>query len=120
MAWTKAPQTLIDLFAESLPDDARIERRKMFGYPAAFVNGHMFAGVFQDQVFARLPPEDRAKLEAEHGALPFSPMEGRPMKDYTRLPDEALADEAAVAALLAKALSWSAALPPKAKKPKKA
>jgi TfoX/Sxy family transcriptional regulator of competence genes len=27
-----------------------IQQRKMFGYPAAFVNGHMFAGVFQASV----------------------------------------------------------------------
>ena len=34
MAWEKAPRALVELFAESLPDDPRIERRKMFGYPA--------------------------------------------------------------------------------------
>ncbi len=116
MAWTRAPQSLMDLFAESLPDDPRIERRKMFGYPAAFVNGNMFAGVFQDLIFARLAADDRADLEAAHGPLPFSPMAGRPMKDYTRLPDEALADEETTRLLLAKALAWSQGLPAKPKK----
>jgi len=118
MAWTKSPQSLIDLFSESLPDDARIERRKMFGYPAAFVNGNMFAGLFQDQMFARLSPADRAALEAIHGPLPFEPMPGRPMKDYTRTPDEVMADEATAADLLAKALAWSMALPAKVKQAK--
>ncbi|MFI4973039.1 MAG: TfoX/Sxy family protein [Caulobacterales bacterium] len=113
--WTKAPQSLVDLFTESLPDDPRIERRKMFGYPSAFVNGNMFAGVFQDQVFARLGPDERARLEAAHGPLPFEPMPGRPMKDYTRLPDDVLEDEAEVAATLARAFGFSAALPAKMK-----
>jgi TfoX/Sxy family transcriptional regulator of competence genes len=118
MAWIKSSQSLIDLFSESLPDDARIERRKMFGYPAAFVNGNMFAGLFQDQMFVRLSPADRTALEAAHGPLPFEPMPGRPMKDYARAPDEVIADEAATAALLARALAWSKALPAKVKKAK--
>src|SRR5260370_40671919 len=116
MAWIKSPQSLIDLFAEALPDDPRVERRKMFGYPAAFVRGNMMAGCFQDGMFARLSPTDRAALEATHGPLPFEPMPGRPMKDYTRLPDDVLADEASTAAVLASALAWSAALPAKEKK----
>ena len=39
MAWRKSPQHMIDLFDEAVPKDSRIERRKMFGYPAAFLNG---------------------------------------------------------------------------------
>jgi len=118
VAWTRSPQSLVDFFAAVLPDDPRIERRKMFGYPAAFVNGNMFAGLFQDQMFARLAPEERALLEAAHGPLPFEPMAGRPMKDYTRLPDEVLEDESEATAMMARALRWSAALPAKVKKPK--
>lgn len=118
MAWARSLQSLVDLFAAVLPDDPRIERRKMFGYPAAFVNGNMFAGLFQDQMFARLAPEERALLEAAHGPLPFEPMAGRPMKDYTRLPDEVLEDESEATALMARAFRWSAALPAKIKKPK--
>ena len=119
MAWTKSPEALQNLFIEALPDNPRIERRRMFGYPSAFVNGNMFAGLFQDQMFARLPPTDRAALERRFGPLPFEPMPGRPMKDYTRLPDEVVADEGEVAAWLAKSLAWSAALPAKVKKAKK-
>jgi len=116
MAWTKSPEALVNLFIESLPQDSRIERRKMFGYPAAFVNGNMFAGLFQDQMFARLPPEERGDLEGRFGPLPFEPMQGRPMKDYTRLPDDIVADEAEVAGWLARSLAWSLTLPPKDKK----
>jgi len=114
MAWVKAPQALVDLFSESLPNDPRIERRKMFGYPAVFVQGNMCAGVFQDQVFARLSPADRAALPG--GGADFEPMAGRPMKGYTLIPDEVIADEAELAAELARAVAFTAQLPPKEKK----
>lgn len=109
----------MDLFAECLPDDPRIQQRKMFGYPAAFVNGNMMAGLFRDQVFARVAPSRRAALETAHGALPFEPMPGRPMKDYVRLPDAIIADEAELADVMTGALTFTAALPPKEKKPRK-
>ncbi|MBJ7412837.1 MAG: hypothetical protein JHD15_21120, partial [Phenylobacterium sp.] len=48
MAWTKSPKSLVDLLELSLPDAPGLQRRKMFGYPVAFVNGHMCAGLFQD------------------------------------------------------------------------
>jgi TfoX/Sxy family transcriptional regulator of competence genes len=118
VAWEKSPQWLLDLFAASLPDDPRIERRKMFGMPVGFVNGNLFAGVFQDQIFVRLAPQERAALEAEHGPLPFEPLPGRSSKTYMRLPDEMLEDEGDVAAMLARALRWTAMLPAKVKKAK--
>ena len=120
MAWTKAPQALMDLFTDSLPDGPGLVRRKMFGYPAAFVHGHMMAGVFGDGMFARLPPALRAELERDHGARPFEPMAGRPMKDYLGLPEAILVDEQRLADVLAAAYRETAALPPKAEKPKKA
>lgn len=118
MPWTKAPQALKDLFRESLPDAPGVEARQMFGYPVAFVNGNMFAGVFGDGIFARLPPDLRASLERDHAARPFEPMAGRPMKDYLAVPDAVVADETALAAALAAAFSHTAALPAKIKKPK--
>ena len=120
MPWTKAPQALKDLFRESLPDEPGVEARQMFGYPAAFVRGNMFAGVFGDGVFARVPAELRAALEQEHNAKPFEPMAGRPMKDYLALPEAVIADEAALAQALAAAFHHTAGLPPKLKKPKAA
>ena len=117
MAWTKSPQGLVDLFGVSLPDAPGLERRKMFGHPAAFVNGNMFAGLFQDVAFARLPPSLQAELEREHGARHFEPMPGRPMRAYTALPDEAIEDEERFGQLLSAAFAFASALPPKAKKP---
>ena len=120
MTWTKAPQALVELFAESLPDDARIERRRMFGYPVAFVNGNLFAGLFGDSVFARMPPERWEALEREHGANALEPMPGRISRRYLGLPDAIVADEGALAEALAAAFVFTVALPPKVKKPPKA
>jgi TfoX/Sxy family transcriptional regulator of competence genes len=115
MQWIKSPQGLIDLFADCLPDDPRIERRKMFGYPAVFVRGNMCAGLFQDRVFARLSDEDRSALPG--GGDYFEPMPGRPMKAYAVIPDDVIADEAALAEVLARSVAFTAALPAKEKKP---
>lgn len=117
MTWVKAPQSLIDLFTESLPDHRWLERRKMFGYPAVFVAGNMAAGLFQDRVFARLSDQDRARLPG--GGDHFEPMPGRPMKAYAVIPDDVVADEQALAEVLGQAVRFTASLPPKAAKAKK-
>jgi TfoX/Sxy family transcriptional regulator of competence genes len=114
MAWRKSPQDLIDMFGSSLPSDARIERRKMFGYPAAFVNGKLFAGLHQESFILRLPQAEREKLQREHGANVFEPMAGRPMREYVVLPQAVLSDRDAVGGLLARSIDYTAALPSKA------
>lgn len=113
MAWTKSPKSLVDLFELSLPDAPGLQRRKMFGYPVAFVNGQMCAGLFQDSAFARLPPALSAGLVADYGARPFEPMPGRPMRAYLTLPEEVVEDEARFADLLGAAYAFTAGLPPK-------
>lgn len=118
MEWTKSPQGLVDLFAECLPDDPRVERRKMFGYPAVFVRGNMCAGLFGEGMFARLSPAARAAMPG--GGRPFEPMPGRPMKDYALIPDEILVDEAKLALALADAVAFTATLAPKEKQARRA
>ena len=118
MAWTKSPQALIDLFEESLPDDPRVERRKMFGYPCIFVGGNMCAGLHQAAMFARLSPAAAAAIPG--GPKPFEPMPGRPMAGYVLVPDDVLVDEPALAGLIARAVAFTATLPVKEKKAKTA
>ncbi len=112
MKWTKSPPELVARFEAATPDDPRLLRRPMFGYPALFLNGNMVAGTFRDQVMVRLPNADRQAALAE-GALPFEPMPGRPMKEYVSVPSGALADEAELATWLQRALEYVATLPPK-------
>jgi len=51
--WIKAPEEL-KLLIEDLMAPVDCQKRPMFGYPAYFINGHMFAGLFQDKLFIRL------------------------------------------------------------------
>jgi TfoX/Sxy family transcriptional regulator of competence genes len=119
MAWEKSPPWLVELFAASLPDRPGLTRRKMFGFPAAFANGNMFAGLFEETAIARLPPGVRAELDAEYGERHFEPMPGRPMRAYAVIPEDILEDEARFAALLDAAYGFVAAMPPKQKAPAK-
>lgn len=66
-AWKKAPRELIKTFEDALATVPGAQMRKMFGYPAAFVNGQMFTGVFQDRVFVRLSELERAELTKQGG-----------------------------------------------------
>ena len=120
MTWRKSPETLVARFAEALPDDARVERRKMFGYPCAFVAGNMFTGLHQESLIVRLSERDRATFLALEGAHIFEPMAGRTMREYAVVPDALLADQAALRGWLTRSLEYASTLPAKEKKAPKA
>lgn len=116
MAWRKAPESLVSLFHASLPDDPRVEHRKMFGYPAAFTGGHLFAGLHQEDLILRLPEDQRAEAIRAIGARPFVPMPGRTMREYVALaaPERAKPDE--LRSWLAQSFAFARTLPPKVAK----
>jgi len=114
--WRKSPPSLIALFDAVLPEDPRIERRKMFGYPCAFVNGNMFTGLHQEDFIVRLSEDDRTRIRDDLGAQTFEPMAGRPMREYVALPEDVLEDEETVRGWVGRALDFAGALPPKEKK----
>ena len=113
MHWKKAPQSLIALFEDVAPRDAPVVRRTMFGYPAIFVQGNMFAGLHEERFVMRLPDEARTEFLALPGAVPFEPMPGRPMKEYVVVPAELLSDPDALRGWLDRALAYALSLPPK-------
>ena len=120
MEWTKSPPELIEQFAEALPTDPLVQRRMMFGYPVAIVNGHMFTGLHGDTMMVRLPEDLREKLLAIDGARPFAPMPNRPMKEYVILPETIVREPAALREWVETAFLAAASLPPKLpKSPKK-
>jgi TfoX/Sxy family transcriptional regulator of competence genes len=120
MHWKKAPESLIALFDEVAPPDPPAQRRQMFGYPAVFVNGNMFAGLHEDRLVVRLPETERAEFMALPGAVPFEPMPGRPMKEYVVAPAALLGDPDGLRAWLGRALRYAVTLPPKTAKAAKA
>lgn len=115
MAWTKSPQSLIDLFDKSVPSGDGISLRKMFGYPAAFANGNLFIGLHQNDFVMKLSEQDRARFIAEFGERSFEPIKGRPMREYVRLPEALLADARKRAAWIRRSLRYAETVAPKAK-----
>jgi TfoX/Sxy family transcriptional regulator of competence genes len=119
MAWEKANKELIELL-ENTVIDYPCDRRFMFGSPTFFVNDNMFAGVHQDTVILRLTDKDRAELYAAHPeAGPFTPMPGRPMKEYAALPDALVKNKTLFASLVKRSYEYAKTLPAKPAKRKK-
>jgi len=119
--FTRSPPELAVAFDAALPDDPRIERRAMFGYPCAFTGGRLFSGLHRADILVRLDEPDRVKLLAEPGARVFEPMKGRPMREYVLVPPSLHGDPRALRGWIARALEFTAAMPAKkaAKKPAK-
>jgi TfoX/Sxy family transcriptional regulator of competence genes len=92
MKWKKAPAELVDFLAEKMKS-VQCEYRKMFGYPAYFINGNMFAGIHGDSLFIRLSRSDIERIEKEHaGVSAFEPVRGK-VSDYVVLPRSVYEDE---------------------------
>jgi TfoX/Sxy family transcriptional regulator of competence genes len=104
MHWNKSPESLVALFDVVAPRDQPVQRRLMFGYPAVFVNGNMFAGLHEERLVIRLPDAERAEFMALPGAVPFEPMPGRPMKEYVVAPAALLGNPEGLRAWLDRAL----------------
>lgn len=85
--WQPAPLDLIHAFETEIARIPEAEPKKMFGYPAALVNGNLFTGLHQSNWIVRLSDIDRARLLKVDGALLFQPMPGRPMREYVVLPE---------------------------------
>jgi TfoX N-terminal domain len=116
MAWQKSKPELVARFDAALPDDPRVERRKMFGYPAGFVNGNLFAGLHEQNVVVRLPGGLPARLRELADAAVFDPMgTGKGMKDWWVVPPAIARERRALARALAAVFAAVSKLPPKAK-----
>jgi TfoX/Sxy family transcriptional regulator of competence genes len=119
MPWQKANPKLIELL-EKVVIDYPCDRRFMFGAPTFFVHDNMFAGVHQDTVILRLSDADRAALFAKYPeAGLFTPMPGRPMKEYAALPENLVTNTAVFKDLIERSYKYAAAIPAKPAKRKK-
>jgi TfoX/Sxy family transcriptional regulator of competence genes len=119
----KSPPELVELFASVMPGPPATER-KMFGFPAGFVNGNMFMGLFQDEMILRLPEDARHELIKKRGGKPFEPMPGRAMKEYVSVPRAMMKNRQELEAWVSRSLEYGSSLKPKTKtkkttKPKK-
>ena len=119
--WDKPNEKLVKLLDEivaTLEFDAPVDYRPMFGCPAYFTGGNLFAGVWQETMMLRLSEDERAEVTAA-GGRPFEPMPGRAMREYVALPPKMMADRDVAGLWVRKAAAYAASLPPKEKKPRK-
>jgi len=88
----------------------------MFGARAAWVNGNMFMGTFEQDLVLRLPEDQRGVLRRQGGER-FEPM-GHPMREYVVVPRDMHDDDDALGEWVGRALLFVAAMPPRVRKPK--
>ena len=114
-----APPEMIHLFENALGVVPEAEVRKMFGYPAGFVNGNMFTGLHGNDMVVRLSPDDLGTFLALEGSRQFEPMPGRPMREYAVVPPSLLKSGSELGTWLRKAYAYAKSIPPKPAKKKK-
>ncbi|TMD93450.1 MAG: TfoX/Sxy family protein [Chloroflexi bacterium] len=102
-------------FTKLVPDEPAVTMRPMFGNLAAFVNGNMFAGLFGEDLFVRLPDDQSAPIRTQ-GGRDFEPMPGRAMRGYVTVPAAWRTKPAETAAWINESLGFARGLPPKAAK----
>jgi TfoX/Sxy family transcriptional regulator of competence genes len=95
------------------------DQRRMFGFPCAFVNGNMFAGLFQTGLFLRLSETEREEFLRLKGASRFEPLPGRVMREYVTAPADMARQPKVVAEWLRKAFVYGSFLPAKVMKRKR-
>jgi len=113
MKWEKPAEDLVS-FLDDVLTDVECDKRKMFGQYAYFLNGNMFVGVFQSDVFLRLSLEDkRAFMEKNSEVKDFEPRKGQVMKEYILVPSEILSEEKTLSELLTLSIDYVSHLPSK-------
>jgi TfoX/Sxy family transcriptional regulator of competence genes len=114
MKWQKAPEELKNILDLAM-QGVDCERRLMFGYPAYFINRNMFIGLYQEQLFMRLPEPVVSSLKGKTSSpvRNLEPMPGRPMTDYVVIPRELYMDRAKLKRLVGAALNHTKTLKPK-------
>jgi hypothetical protein len=109
----EAHKKLLSTVTSAFP---KLEERKLFGCPVWFLNGNMVVGAHQEDIFIRLSEEDREVEIEDGGAMSFSPMPGRTMKEYVVLPESTYISPEDFAGLLHKSIEYVSSLPPKKSK----
>jgi TfoX/Sxy family transcriptional regulator of competence genes len=105
-------------FSKLVPAEPAVTMRPMFGNLAAFVNGNMFAGLFGEDLFVRLPDDQSAPIRKQ-GGRDFEPMPGHAMSGYVTVPTTWRSKPAATQTWIAAALVFARGLPPKVPAAKK-
>jgi TfoX/Sxy family transcriptional regulator of competence genes len=115
----KSSPALLQAFAQTMATLPMAQTKTVFGSPAAFANGHMFAGIQNESFFLRLPDAERESFMQTVSAAQWEPMPGRPMREYVVVPAPLIEGADELNAWLGKSIAYVQSLPPKAAKAKK-
>jgi TfoX/Sxy family transcriptional regulator of competence genes len=88
-----------------------VEEKRLFGGVGFLLNGHVFAGVWKDALFARLGAEACTAALADPSARPFDPA-GKPMKGWVLIDPDGR-EGARLGDWIERALAFVHELPPK-------
>ena len=72
-------------------DNLAVSPGKMFGHPAYYVRGKVFASLYMDGVVLKLPESRVEELLGEKGFVPFTSM-GRKMREWIMIVHEDSSD----------------------------
>ena len=118
MAWKK-PDEGLSKFLDERMSAFDVKKRKMFGCPVYFAKDNMLAGIFENDIFIRLPEQDSKRLILENDeVVPFEPVKGRVMKEYVVLPDSLYNDPEKFQEMLRSSYEYVSSLLVKQKKKK--
>ena len=115
----KSSPALLQAFAQTMATLPMAQTKTVFGSPAAFANGHMFAGIQNESYFLRLPDAERESFMQTVSAEKWEPMPGRPMREYVVVPAPLIESPGQLNTWLGKSIAYVQSLPPKAAKKKK-
>jgi TfoX/Sxy family transcriptional regulator of competence genes len=105
-----APESIVNALRESVASLSGMEERAAFGYPAAFIDGKMFAGVFQRSIVTRLSPADRKRALQVPGAKVFEAAAGFEVSGYIDFPRAIAGDAELIRPWIKRAYAYAKSL----------
>jgi TfoX/Sxy family transcriptional regulator of competence genes len=111
-SFPKSPAALVERFGAVMDRFPDAQRKKMFGYPAAFVGGNMATGLFGDDWVVRLSDAEIEAAKAD-GISQFEVMPGKAMKSFVTIPAADVGDDAAIRTWVERGMAHAASLPAK-------
>ena len=85
MSFNPEVKEVLDSF---LLENPRVEAGKAFGLPGYYVNGKMFASVYENGATIKVPTEMVSELLQRDGISEFRPMEKHVMKNWVMIERE--------------------------------
>ena len=97
---------VVDMLARLLAQRPEVRPGKMFGFPAFYTGGKLFACVYGDGVGLKLPEVKVRKLDGKPGIGPFRPYGMARMREWVQITRNRAGDHAADAKLFQASIAY--------------